>query len=83
MGRGKARRGRKPPQREAPDLDAIAAREQAHRDRCAKKRSFDTEQEARTIAAMHRARWAEDNVPYLCDFCGSWHFASRKPPPGR
>ena len=83
MGRGKARRGRKSPQRPGPDLAAIAAREQRHRDRCAAKRSFDDEQEARTFALYHRTQFGEDNVPYRCELCGNWHLASRRPPPGR
>jgi hypothetical protein len=83
MGRSKARRGRRPPERRGPDLEAIAAREQAHRDRCARKRDFDTEQEARTFALYHRTQFGDDTVPYECDLCGRWHLASRRPPPGR
>ena len=83
MGRGKARRGRKPPQRAAPDLEAIAAREQRHRERCKTKRVFGTEQEARTFALYHRTQFGEDNVPYRCELCDGWHLASRRPPPGR
>ena len=82
MGR-KARRGRKQPERQGPDPEAVFAREQRARERCRSKRRFETESEARAIALYHRTQWGEDSVPYHCELCDGWHFASRKPMPGR
>lgn len=82
MGR-KARRGRKQPERRGPSIDEIVARERDARERCRNKQWFETEQQARTIALMHRARWGEDHVPYRCELCDGWHLASRRPAPGR
>lgn len=79
----KARRGRKPPQRRTTDVEAAFERERRQRERCRAKQWFDTEAEARTIAAMHRARYGEISAPYHCDLCGGWHLSSRRPLEGR
>jgi hypothetical protein len=83
MGRRKARSGRKPREGRAVDVDAVIARERDARSRCAAKRRFDSESEARTFALYHRSQWSDDPVPYQCEFCRGWHFASRRPPAGR
>ena len=83
MGRRKARSGRKPREGAAVDVDAVIAREQNARARCETKARFESEAEARTFVLLHRAQWGENPVPYQCEFCRGWHFASRKPPAGR
>ena len=83
MGRRKARSGQKPRTGPPVDVDLVIAREREARDRCASKRTFETEAEARSIIAMHRAYYGETQIPYQCEFCRQWHLATQRPPEGR
>ena len=65
------------------NVDAVIQRERTARARCESKRRFDSESEARTFVLVHRAQWGEDPVPYQCEFCRGWHFATRRPLGGR
>ncbi len=55
--------------------------EEYERRKCAAKLSFETKKEAHQAKRALRRRYGATRHPYQCEWCGSWHLATKVPEP--